>query len=1104
MRCSALSFNEFAHFHPQCQAGELHPGINGSDWAELLRSLLDVPIALVGVIDPAGVDGPGLPTHAGDSRPERCSAGLTHGGGLEAAGIPGTGGRNSPAELVRMLGGVMQRDGMTIIPDLRASDTRSEILSRASAWGVRSLAGFLFPGDAGGGSIIVCVMDRQRRGYTVGELEILQRVAEIARASRSLAGALEGVKRILGESPAASAKQASSALQELISDEPANTVQHVAEAMAVHLEACALEIHERAGHRGMLRLSAAWGQPGHLLGRRTARMGSRCQADTAMKTGRPVMSEDLGTECGYRTAALLRRIGVGRGISVPIGDTGEPMGVISVYWSLPGAIPAPVAGLVRSVAGCLGEYAARRRAQDALCGRLGDPAWVSRNLGRHLQTAAIGCDGRIVAASGLFLGGATEPACLPDTWSGVKGAPVPLQAGSLLGPRTLIRDILKGDHVVRTPSGDEAWYRLIRVSVPAGSECGRRAMVLQTDITDQVRADRLLDAPELLFSGSGVCSRPDAAAVVDGSGTILQATGEWPGIVRPPTGGISCIGLDPIFPTECDCGRETCTRARAELTRAIRKAASGAHGGLRLEFLCGPPERTRCILSRVERIPDAGRNWIAVGLWDLTSSRLEDGERAVSQDGAGVSPVAENGRRRKEGGGIDERQIEETIAHLSYHDGITGLPNHTLLRDRLDLAVLRARRSGMQFGLLVLDLDRFKVLNDSLGRQAGDHLLRLVGQRLVQAIRAGDTVARLGGDEFLILLPEIGRAEDAERAACQILDVMKKPFRLGGRDVFVTCSIGISLYPASGDDAEALIKDADIAMYRAKAVGGDCHELFSPSMTVKAYERFGLEADLHQAIRQKEFEVFYQPLFDLDSGIIHGAEALVRWRHPARGLMLPDSFISVAEETGLIVPIGHDVLRRSFHDIRGLQQRGHPGLRLSVNISLRQFHQPDLVSQVEEVLHDTGMNPDEVSLEITESVAMCPMVSCVNTLHGLKTLGLRMSLDDFGQGHSSLTRLKRLPIDSIKIDRAFVRRLTLDQRDAAIARAMITMAHSLDLDVTAEGVEEPAQLEFLRREGCDAVQGFLLSRPVPLADLETMLREGRRIGEAVRPGAPHA
>ncbi len=1099
MRRFSLSCNKFAHFQSQRRAGDLHHGTPPTDWADLLRSLLDVPISIVGFFPHGEGQRQGLITHTDDSFPAGTPAGV----GAEftqpegPGGAPAIGDLSVPPALARMLSLLMQPDGMTIIPDLRADDTRSEALAQARTWGVRSLAGIIFPGDGGSRPGVVCVMDRQRRGYTVGELELLQCVAETVRAHESLAVLLERAAHMPGCGPVGRAGDLLPALRELISEEPGNAVQLVAETLADCLEACALEIHERAGQRGMLRLSAAYGQPGRLLGRITARAGSCCQADVAMKTGRTVMSEDLHNSCVYRTAALLRRIGVGRGVSAPIPGGEEPMGAISVYWKHPGAIPPSCVRIIEAIGACLGAAAAWRQACDSLCRRLADPAWVARSLGRHIQTAEVGRDGCIFAASGLFLGGCGGDFGLPDAWSGTNPEEPRLRACSALGPREGLQGIAQYDHSVRTHSGEDAWYRLIRVAVPGDAGTSHRALILQTDITDSARIARLLESPDRIFPGPAEGERRPAVIAVDASGNILHATGDWSGILCSQVDAFTGMGLDPIFPTDCDCGRDTCVRARAELSRGLRKVSAGMAGGFELEFECGLSGEARRIRSRIERIPVPGRKCMAVGLWDVTPAGEEGGSPSPATPAASGTGSSDAGNRPGSGAGQGGGRIEETIARLSYHDPMTGLPNQTLLRDRLDLAVLRARRSGRQLGLLLLDLDRFKIVNDSLGRQAGDQLLRLVARRLVQTAHTCDTVARMGGDEFMILLPEMDRAEDAEEAASRILEAIRQPFRMGGRELFVTGSVGISMFPANGDDAESLIKDADIAMYQAKAVGGNRHELFNPSMTARAYERFGLEADLHQAIRQKEFEVFYQPQFDLDSGVIHCVEALVRWRHPGRGVVLPDQFIPVAEETGLIVPIGHEVLSRSFRDIRGLQRRGHHGLRLSVNVSLRQFHQPALVNQVEELLQETGMNPDDVSLEITESVAMCPMVSCINTLHGLKTLGLRMVLDDFGQGHSSLNRLKRLPIDSIKIDRAFIRRITLDQRDAAIARAIITMAHSLDLSVTAEGVEESGQLEFLRQEGCDAVQGFLFSRPVPLEEIEAMLEEGRRLELAV-------
>jgi diguanylate cyclase (GGDEF)-like protein/PAS domain S-box-containing protein len=435
----------------------------------------------------------------------------------------------------------------------------------------------------------------------------------------------------------------------------------------------------------------------------------------------------------------------------------------------------------------------------------------------------------------------------------------------------------------------------------------------------------------------------------------------------------------------------------------------------------------------------------------------------------------------------ETRRAEKLIAHLAYHDPLTGLPNRLLFQDRFDRAILHARRRKHLLGILFLDIDRFKVVNDSLGHAAGDRFLRRVAERLVRSVRACDTVVRLGGDEFVVLLGEIHQAEDVGRVARKILDNLARPYELDQREIFTTASIGASVYPVHGTDGETLLRHADAAMYRAKSLGGDVFRIFTPTMSRRATERLGIEAELHRALRGGEFVVYYQPQLTLATNRIECAEALVRWRHPTRGLLLPRSFMRVAEETGLIVPIDLFVLRQACRDLVHWKRAGLPPVKVAVNVSLRQFQQADLALRIREVIAETGADPCQLDLEINEKVAISSIRSRRSTIADVKEIGLRLSLDDFGHGHSSLGHLRELPIETVKIDRSFVRKTTRDPRDAAIARALISMAHTLRMRVVAEGVDSLPLLDFLRDEGCDAIQGFYFSRPVPAPMLEELL-----------------
>jgi diguanylate cyclase (GGDEF)-like protein/PAS domain S-box-containing protein len=435
----------------------------------------------------------------------------------------------------------------------------------------------------------------------------------------------------------------------------------------------------------------------------------------------------------------------------------------------------------------------------------------------------------------------------------------------------------------------------------------------------------------------------------------------------------------------------------------------------------------------------------------------------------------------------ERKRAEAQITSLAYLDTLTGLPNRLLFADRLALAVAQAHRRGRRLGVLFLDVDRFKVINDSLGHGVGDRLLQALARRLAGTVRDEDTVARLGGDEFILLLPDASEAADVVNVAEKILEAVRKPVRIDDSELFVTASIGISLYPDDGGDPESLVKNADTAMYRAKEQGRDGLSVYAAAMNATAVERLELENGFRRALARGELEVYYQPILDLPTGRPLAVEALLRWNRPGVGLVSPVDFIPVAEATGLILPIGPWLFRTACEQVRRWQ-RSRPELRLAVNLSGRQFQQRDLGAQVLEAAGAAGFSLECLDLEITESYAMQNADSTIHTLRELKALGVAISIDDFGIGYSSLSYLKRFPIDTLKIDRSFVRDIASDPDDAAIVTAVIAMAHSLKLKVVAEGVETEAQRAFLLGCGCDRVQGFLFAPPLPAADCEKLLR----------------
>ncbi|BAL24504.1 EAL domain-containing protein [Azoarcus sp. KH32C] len=438
----------------------------------------------------------------------------------------------------------------------------------------------------------------------------------------------------------------------------------------------------------------------------------------------------------------------------------------------------------------------------------------------------------------------------------------------------------------------------------------------------------------------------------------------------------------------------------------------------------------------------------------------------------------------------DRRRYEAELELQANHDALTGLANRNLLNDRLQQTMIHAKRNGSSVAVMLLDLDRFKVINDSLGHAAGDTLLQEVARRLISSVRQGDTVARLGGDEFMIVMPELGAESDAVMLASKLLETICAPMMLAGRSMVVTCSLGVSLYPRDGPCAANLLKNADVAMYRAKEIGRNRFQFYAPEMNMRTLQRLEIENGLRRALERKELELYFQPKIELVGGSVVGAEALIRWRHPELGMVSPGEFIPVAEETGLIVPIGEWVIGAACEQLKAWREEGLGDVSLAVNVSARQFQQEELLAVLEDALRASDIPARQLLLEVTESAVMDNPEKTIVTLGELRKLGVRTSLDDFGTGYSSLNYLKRFPIDSLKIDQSFVADLTTSAEDAAIALMVISLAHSLKQTVIAEGVETEAQLEFLRRHGCDEMQGYLFSRPLPAAAFAQLLRDG--------------
>jgi diguanylate cyclase (GGDEF)-like protein len=448
----------------------------------------------------------------------------------------------------------------------------------------------------------------------------------------------------------------------------------------------------------------------------------------------------------------------------------------------------------------------------------------------------------------------------------------------------------------------------------------------------------------------------------------------------------------------------------------------------------------------------------------------------------------------------ERKRAEEQIRYLAYYDGLTSLPNRQFFLEQLQRTMALARRHDRQLAVLSMDLDQFKRINDTLGHQLGDELLQAVAQRLSEGVRSGDEVsrvdaeidgqlARLGGDEFSLLLVELSHFHDAAKVAHRLLDRLKAPFRLGEREIFVSASIGISLFPNDGDSPEVLLKNADTAMHYAKEQGRANYQFYGRKMNSKALEKLSMEAQLRRALDRGELTLHYQPKVEARSGGVVGVEALVRWKHPELGMVGPMQFIPIAEEIGLIVPIGEWVLEEACKQVATWHGQGFNQLSMAVNIAGPHFRQPALLRSVDEALRRLNIPPHCLELEVTESMLMDNLDATQLTLRQLKEMGVKLAMDDFGTGYSSLAYLKRFPLDTLKIDRTFLKDAPQDPGDAALITAIIAMAHSLKLNVVAEGVEFESQLCFLREKGCDLIQGYLVSRPSAPEDLGTLLQQ---------------
>lgn len=516
------------------------------------------------------------------------------------------------------------------------------------------------------------------------------------------------------------------------------------------------------------------------------------------------------------------------------------------------------------------------------------------------------------------------------------------------------------------------------------------------------------------------------------------------------------------------------------------------------------------ILQSGNMPPEVYQNlWETISLGEEWHGELENKRKDGSffWELASISPVRDKTGKITHFIGVKEditerKRYEKRLHHMATHDELTGLANRTLLQERLNQSLQHAYGSNRQVAVLLLDLDRFKVINDSLGHDFGDKLLGAVAKRLSKSVRTGDIIARLGGDEFVVLLPEVDEASTAALVANKLLQCLSAPFVIDGREIIVTASMGICLSSPDSNDETTLIRNADIAMYRAKSAGNN-FAFYSPDMNRQIIETMELESALRLALEREEFCLHYQPIVDLASGRITGCEALIRWQHPSRGMVSPGDFIPLAEETGLIVDIGNWVLIEACRQAKAWQTAGLPPLVVSVNLSARQFRKDDLAQSVQLVLEQTGLDASLLDLELTESMIMDDSIGAVRTMQDLKKLGVVLSLDDFGTGYSSLNYLRRFPVDTLKIDRSFVGDVASDPSCASVTTSIIAIAHNLKLKTVAEGVENREQLAFLAGCGCDSYQGFVFSKPLSAQQFAALISsEENKVKQYPAPASP--
>jgi diguanylate cyclase (GGDEF)-like protein/PAS domain S-box-containing protein len=762
----------------------------------------------------------------------------------------------------------------------------------------------------------------------------------------------------------------------------------------------------------------------------------------------PVVFEDLSKEVRFSGRHLNERHGVKSGAGVVIPSPVGAFGILNVYCTEPRTFEDFEIAFLSSTANLVGEALARGRTEVAL--RKSDTRL--RQLIASTLDAVITVDrsGRVIewnpqaeATFGIpakdVMGTMLPRMIVPPRFRKIQERAVKMHR---IGLRSSMMQRRIESFAMRA-SGEEF---PVEITIdPVGSGVDQTFTAFIRDISDRRRAERELEASEKRFR------------------TIVEKS--W--------SGVALLDRDLRF-----------IDASSSTRRLLGYSNEDLLGRSFFDFVHHRElERTRVVFDEIFDSPGAeSQGELRFRCKDGTWIWLEGfGQNLLDEPSVGAVVVNYRDVSQRK---TAERQLE----YQAYHDSLTGLPNRLLFRDRVTNAITYARRHKRGVALMYLDVDHFKLINDSLGHSAGDELLIEVTKRMQWCIRASDTISRFGSDEFTILLNDASSAEIGAAVGRKLLGALHHPFRIGEHELFVTASLGISLFPSDGDDFESLLKAADTAMYRAKELGRNGMQLFTPSMNDRYTRRLEVEQELHHAIDRAEFELHYQPLYSIGKKRITGLEALIRWRHPERGLVPPAEFIPLAEETGMILPIGKWVLQTACRDLRHWRAAGLEQLSVSVNISAHQFQQADFVKMVLGVLEQNDIDPRCLELEITETVAMQNLDWTMDVLRELKSHGIRIAVDDFGTGQSSLTYLKRFPIDTVKIDKAFLQDVTVEEMDAAIVSSVINLAHALRLSVAAEGVETSDQFGFLRHYSCDIAQGYLISRPLPAKEVMAFLK----------------